>query len=155
MIGAAAGGAILGDNLGYWVGRWAGWSLILRVGRLLRQSSDQMEKLREQFLRHANASVLMGRFVAVLRVIAGPMAGAVGMPYPNFLLCNILGAILWASAMVTIAWVGGRWIPLERMLEGLAQFGLGVLILLGLVLVLPRLLSRLEARRLRRDPPGA
>ena len=155
VIGAAAGGAILGDNLGYWVGRWAGWSLILRVGRLLRQSSDQMEKLREQFLRHANASVLMGRFVAVLRVIAGPMAGAVGMPYPNFLLCNLLGAILWASAMVTIAWVGGRWIPLERMLEGLAQFGLGVLILLGLVLVLPRLLSRLEARRLRRDPPGA
>ena len=82
------------------------------------------------------------------------MAGAVGMPYPSFLLCNFLGAILWASTMVTIAWVGGRWIPLERMLEGLAQFGLGVLILLGLVLLLPRLLSRLEARRLRRDPPG-
>ena len=49
VMAAAAGGAILGDNLGYWVGRRAGWGLILRVGRLLRQSPEQLEKLRQQF----------------------------------------------------------------------------------------------------------
>jgi membrane protein DedA with SNARE-associated domain len=74
VMAAAAGGAILGDNLGYWVGRRAGWSLLLKVGGALRQLPEQMGRMREQFLRHAGKSVLMGRFVAVLRVLAGPMA---------------------------------------------------------------------------------
>ena len=69
VMAAAAGGAILGDNIGYWVGRRAGWNLILRVGGLLRQSPEQLDRLREQFLRHSGKSVLLGRFVAVLRVV--------------------------------------------------------------------------------------
>ncbi|MFM7465330.1 MAG: DedA family protein [Cyanobium sp.] len=147
VMAAAAGGVILGDNLGYWVGRRAGWGLILRVGRLLRQSPEQLERLREQFLRHANTSVLLGRFVAVLRVVAGPMAGAVGMPYPRFLLCNTAGAVLWAGLMVSLAWLGGRWIPFSQMVGGVIDFGLGALVLLALVVLVPKLLSRLEQRR--------
>jgi membrane protein DedA with SNARE-associated domain len=154
VMAAAAGGAILGDNLGYWVGRRAGWGLILRVGRLLRQSPEQLESLRGQFLRHADASVLLGRFVAVLRVVAGPMAGAVGMPYPRFLLCNTAGALLWAGTMVSLAWLGGRWIPLSQMVGGVVDFGLGALVLLGLVVLVPRLLSSLEQRRSGDTPPG-
>lgn len=146
VMASAAGGAILGDNIGYWVGRRAGWDLILRVGRLLRQSPEQLEALRRRFLRHAGISVLLGRFVAVLRVIAGPMAGAVGMPWPRFALCNALGALLWASSMVSLAWLGGRWIPFERMLKGVVEFGLGALLLVLVVLLLPRLLSRAEQR---------
>ena len=154
VMAAAAGGAILGDNLGYWVGRRAGWSLILRVGRLLRQSPEQLESLRVQFLRHADASVVLGRFVAVLRVVAGPMAGAVGMPYPRFLLCNTAGALLWAGTMVSLAWVGGRWIPFSQMVGGVVDFGLGALVLLGLVVLVPKLLSSLEQRRSGAPPPG-
>jgi membrane protein DedA with SNARE-associated domain len=153
VIGAAASGAILGDNLGYWVGRWAGWSFLLRVGGLLRQSPEQMERLRASFLRHAGKSVLLGRFVAVLRVIAGPMAGAVGMPYRRFLLCNATGACLWAITMVSLAWLGGRWIPFERMVKSVVEFGLGALLLLVVTLLLPRLLERLETRGLGDDPP--
>jgi len=85
VIAAAATGAILGDNIGYWVGRRFGWDLLLRLGLWLRQSPEQMELLRQRFLRHASASVFLGRFVAVLRILAGPMAGAVGMPYGRFL----------------------------------------------------------------------
>lgn len=151
VMAAAAGGAMLGDNLGYWVGRRAGWGLILRVGRLLRQSPEQLDQLREQFLRHANASVLLGRFVAVLRVVAGPMAGAVGMPYPRFLLCNAAGALLWAGSMVSLAWLGGRWIPFSQMVGGVIDFGLGALLLVALVVVVPKLLSRLERRQLMRQ----
>ncbi|MFM7642588.1 MAG: DedA family protein [Cyanobium sp.] len=154
VMAAAAGGAMLGDNLGYWVGRRAGWGLILRVGRLLRQSPEQLDQLREQFLRHANASVLLGRFVAVLRVVAGPMAGAVGMPYPRFLLCNTAGALLWAGTMVSLAWLGGRWIPFSQMVGGVIDFGLGALLLVALVVVVPKLLSRLERRQLMR-PEGS
>ena len=149
VLAAAASGAILGDNIGYWVGRRAGWDLILRVGRVLGQSPEQLEQLRETFQRHAGKSVLLGRFVAVLRVVAGPMAGAVHMPYRRFLLCNTTGALLWASTMVSLAWLGGRWVPLSVMVRGVLQFGLGALLLLLVVVLIPRLLSRLEARRLR------
>jgi len=153
VMGAAAGGAVLGDNIGYWVGRRLGWGLILKVGRWLGQSPAQLEKLREQFLRHAGKSVLLGRFVAVLRVVAGPMAGAVGMPYPKFLLCNVVGATLWATTMVSLAWLGGRWIPVERMVKGVVEFGLGALVLVALIVLLPRLLSRFEQRELDGNPP--
>ena len=154
VMGAAAGGAVLGDNIGYWVGRRLGWGLILKVGSWLGQSPAQLEKLRDQFLRHAGKSVLLGRFVAVLRVVAGPMAGAVGMPYPKFLLCNVVGATLWATTMVSLAWLGGRWIPVERMVKGVVEFGLGALVLVALIVLLPRLLSRLEQRQLDSDSPS-
>jgi len=154
VMGAAAGGAVLGDNIGYWVGRRLGWGLILKVGRWLGQSPAQLEKLRDQFLRHAGKSVLLGRFVAVLRVVAGPMAGAVGMPYPKFLLCNVAGATLWATTMVSLAWLGGRWIPVERMVKGVVEFGLGALVLVALIVLLPRLLSRFEQRQLDSDSPS-
>ncbi len=153
VMGAAAGGAVLGDNIGYWVGRRLGWGLILKVGRWLGQSPTQLEKLRDQFLRHAGKSVLLGRFVAVLRVVAGPMAGAVGMPYPKFLLSNLVGATLWATTMVSLAWLGGRWIPVERMVKGVVEFGLGALLLVALIVLLPRLLSRFEQRELKGEPP--
>jgi membrane protein DedA with SNARE-associated domain len=148
VMAAAAGGAILGDNLGYWVGRRAGWGLVLRVGRLLRRSPEQMESLRTSFLRHAGKSVLIGRFVAVLRVLAGPLAGAVHMPYRRFVLFNCLGAVLWAVTMVSLAWLGGRWIPFERMVGGVVQFGLGALALVVVVLAIPWLISRFEERQL-------
>ena len=153
VIAAASGGAMVGDSIGYWVGRRAGWPLLLRVGRWLRQSPEQMETLRSQFLNHAGKSVLLGRFVAVLRVLAGPMAGAVGMPYGRFLLCNCTGALLWATTMVSLAWLGGRWIPFQRMVEGVLEFGIGALVLVALIVAVPKLLSWWESRLLDRSGP--
>jgi len=146
VMAAAAGGAVLGDNLGYWVGRRFGWQLLLRAGRLLGRSPDQLEQLRTAFLRRARLSVVLGRFVAVLRVLAGPMAGAVGMPYRAFVLCNLAGALLWSATMVTLAWQLGRWIPLARMLQGVVEAGLLALLLVVLLVAIPRLLTRLENR---------
>jgi hypothetical protein len=74
------------------------------------------------------------------------------MPYGRFFLCNFVGALLWASTMVSLAWLGGRWIPLDRMVEGVVQFGLGALAVLALLLLLPRLFSLLE-RFTPADPP--
>ena len=163
VIVAAATGAILGDNIGYWVGRRFGWDLLLRLGLWLRQSPEQMELLRQRFRRHASASVFLGRFVAVLRILAGPMAGAVGMPYGRFLVCNVCGALLWSTSMVNLAWLGGRWIPIDRMITGVMQFGLGLLVLVALLAFLPKWISRWQAGVLDRDigspgpealPPG-
>ncbi len=153
VIAAASSGAMVGDSIGYWVGRRAGWPVLLRVGRWLRQSPEQMETLRSQFLNHAGKSVLLGRFVAVLRVLAGPMAGAVGMPYGRFLLCNCTGALLWATTMVSLAWLGGRWIPFQRIVEGVLEFGIGALVLVALIVAVPKLLSWWESRLLDRSGP--
>ena len=150
VMASAASGAVLGDNLGYWIGRRFGWGLLLRIGALLGQPPQRLEHLRAGFLRRAALSVFLGRFVAVLRVLAGPMAGAVAMPYRRFLLCNLAGAVLWSGSMVSLAWLGGRWIPIERMLGGVVQFALGALLLISLIVLLPRLLSRWESRWLGR-----
>lgn len=154
VMGSATAGAVLGDNIGYWVGRRAGWGLILKVGSFLRQSPEQMERRREQFLRHAGKSVFLGRFVAVLRVVAGPMAGAVGMPYRRFIVCNFAGALIWASTMVSLAWLGGRWIPMERMVTGVVQFGLGALLIVVVVALVPKLISRFQSRLLDGESEG-
>lgn len=153
VIAAASSGAMVGDSIGYWVGRRAGWPVMLRVGRWLRQSPEQMETLRSQFLNHAGKSVLLGRFVAVLRVLAGPMAGAVEMPYGRFLVFNCSGAVLWATTMVSLAWLGGRWIPFQRMVEGVLQFGIGAFVLVVLIVAVPKLLSWWESRLLDRSGP--
>ena len=97
--------------------------------------------------------MFLGRFVAVLRVLAGPMAGAVGMPYGRFLLCNCTGAVLWATTMVSLAWLGGRWIPFHRMVEGVMQFGLGAMALVAGIVLVPRLLSWWESRLVDRSGP--
>ena len=142
VMAAAAGGAVLGDNLGYWVGRRLGWPVMVRLGGWLGQRPERLEGLRQRFLRRAGLSVFLGRFVAVLRVLAGPLAGAVAMPYRLFLLCNLAGALLWAGTMVSLAWLWGRWIPIDRMLAGVVEFGLVALGLVVLLVLLPRLLER-------------
>jgi membrane protein DedA with SNARE-associated domain len=142
VIAAAAGGAIVGDNIGYWVGRRAGWPLIQRIAGLVRLKPERLETIKERFRQQAGKAVLLGRFIAVLRILAGPMAGAVAMPYKRFLVCNVIGALLWATTMVNLAWLAGRWLPLEQLLKGVVQFGLCALALVVLSVVIPQLLEK-------------
>ena len=69
-------------------------------------------------------------------------------------IISIAGALIWASTMVSLAWLGGRWIPMERMVTGVVQFGLGALALVAILLLLPRVLARLEARQLQAEEEG-
>ncbi len=132
VLASATAGAIVGDNLGYWFGVWGGWPLLLRLGRLFRFSEDQLVAVREQFAKNAVRAVILGRFVALLRIFAGPMAGISEMPYLKFLACNTLGAITWASAMTSLAFFVGRVVPLAQLVTWTGEFGL---LLLGLVAV--------------------
>jgi len=137
----AMGGAILGDNFGYWIGRWGGFPLLLRVGGLLRISQEQLERLREQFGNNAAKAVFLGRFVALLRIFAGPLAGISDMPYGKFFICNAAGAGVWASVMVSLSFFVGRLVPLEKLVSGVASFSIGALVLLILAIAIPRLLE--------------
>lgn len=122
VLASALGGAILGDNFGYWVGYYGGWSLVTRVGRLFRIKEEQLVGVRDQFAQNAAKAVIFGRFVALLRIFAGPLAGTVRMPYPQFLLCNLVGASIWAGVTITAAYFAGSLVSLETLMGWMSQF---------------------------------
>ena len=115
-------GAVLGDSLGYWIGYYGGWPLLTRVGRLFRVPESQLLRVRERFAENAAQAVFLGRFIALLRIFAGPLAGIARMPYLKFLLCNVAGATVWATVMVSISYFVGRLVPLEQLIAWAAQF---------------------------------
>ena len=97
VIGSAALGAILGDNLGFWVGREGGYRLLRRYGRYIRLDERKLKLGQYLFQKHGNKVVFFGRFVAVLRAWAAFLAGTNRMHWTSFLLYNALGGIIWAT----------------------------------------------------------
>ena len=96
VIGAAAVGAILGDNVGYWLGREFGYPLLLRYGRYVGLTETRIKLGQYLFLRHGGMVVFFGRFIAVLRVLAAFLAGVNRMEWRSFLIANASGGILWS-----------------------------------------------------------
>ena len=97
VIAAAAVGAILGDNVGYFVGREGGYRLLRRFGHIIHLDARRLKLGQYLFLRHGGKIVFFGRFVAVLRAWAAFLAGANRMRWSRFLLFNTAGGILWAT----------------------------------------------------------
>jgi membrane protein DedA with SNARE-associated domain len=105
VIGAAAAGAIIGDSIGYYIGRKAGRGLFERLGRRFHHfSEDRILRAEKYFQRYGVWTVFFGRFVALLRIFAGPMAGMLRMPYPQFLAANAGGGIAWATTIGIVAY---------------------------------------------------
>lgn len=138
-------GAVLGDNFGYWIGKWGGWPMLLRVGRLFRISEAQLIESRRQFSENAARAVFFGRFVALLRIFAGPMAGIAEMPYRQFLLCNLGGATVWAVITVTFSFFAGRLVPLAQVVAWMTQFGFLVLAVVVVAIAISLFLKRRRA----------
>ena len=106
VIGAAAAGAIVGDNCGYWVGREFGFPLVYRYGRYVRLDERRLKLGQYLFLKHGGKIVFFGRFVAVLRAFAAFLAGVNRFNWEEFFLYNAAGGIVWAS----IFGFGGFWL---------------------------------------------
>jgi membrane protein DedA with SNARE-associated domain len=96
VVLAAAAGAIVGDGIGYMVGRRFGLPLIRRYGRYIRLDENRLLIGRYLFFRYGNVVVFFGRFVAVLRMFAALLAGANSMPAGRFFFFNITGGVCWA-----------------------------------------------------------
>jgi membrane protein DedA with SNARE-associated domain len=96
VVAAAAAGAIIGDGIGYTVGRRFGMPLLRKYGRYIRLDEDRLLIGRYLFFRYGSAVVFFGRFIAVLRMFAALLAGANGMPAGRFFLFNVTGGICWA-----------------------------------------------------------
>ena len=105
VIAAAAVGAIIGDSIGYVIGRKAGRGLFERLGRRSKHfSEERIQRAERYFHKYGVWTVFFGRFVALLRIFAGPMAGMLKMPYPQFLVANAAGGVAWSTTIGIVAY---------------------------------------------------
>ena len=135
LIIVVAIGAILGDSIGYELGRYFGRSWLLRYGRWLSLRQAHLDRVDDFFKRHGGETVFMGRFIGFLRVLAPFVAGSSRMPYGRFLFYNATGAVLWSTAFVLIGYfVGASWDIVAKWI-GRASAILGgvLLVVLGMV----------------------
>jgi membrane protein DedA with SNARE-associated domain len=137
LIGAAAGGAILGDNLGYLIGGQIGFRLIGRFGRHVGLTPPRIKLGRYLFKRYGARLVFLGRFVALLRSFTALLAGANHMDWWRFFFFNALGGVVWATL-----YAGGAYLLGEgaKQVEAPLAIGLGAvaLIVVGVVIYLTR-----------------
>jgi len=108
VIAAAAAGAILGDNCGYWIGRELGFPLVCRYGHYIRLDEKRLKVGQYLFLRHGGKIVFFGRFVAVLRAFAAFLAGVNRYNWEAFFLFNAAGGIVWATIFGMGGYLLGR-----------------------------------------------
>lgn len=100
VIASGTTGAIIGDNAGYWIGRIGGRKLLTRVSQKF-PSADRGIKTTEKFFQtYGGITVLLARFVAGVRIFAGPLAGISMMDFKRFFFFNTVGAITWAGVLV-------------------------------------------------------
>jgi len=145
VILAATAGAILGDNVGYAIGHWGGYRVLVRYGRYVRLNDARVKLARYIFWRHGGKVVFFGRFVSVLRTYAAFLAGTTRMPWWRFFAFNAAGGILWALVYGLAAYVLGQ--QLLR-LTGTVRLALGaaaVLVIAAFFLFLRHNERRLEA----------
>ncbi|WP_026736617.1 DedA family protein [Fischerella sp. PCC 9605] len=147
VLGDAIAGAVIGGIFGYWVGRIGGWSMLVRLGSLFRISETRLLNIKEQFSDNAAKAVFFGRFLALLRIFAAPLAGIAEMPFGKFCLYNLAGASTWASVMVTLAFFAGRIISLEQLVAWVSKFAIAALLIVVAIIAIP---LWLEARQVNR-----
>ena len=99
--------AIVGDNLGYWIGRRYGQALIERHGRWAVGKPEQLESVRRFVTRYGPLGIFAARFIPGIRFLAGPIAGAMGLRPVSFIIANALGAILYIPVVVGAGWAVG------------------------------------------------
>jgi membrane protein DedA with SNARE-associated domain len=144
LILAAASGAIIGDNLAYWIGRRAGLPLLRRYGPYLGLDARRLRLGQYLFLRYGGRIVFFGRFVSVLRTFAALLAGVNRMPVARFFAANALGGFAWATIVGSGAYTLGEHAhSLSRPLM-LAGSVLALLLIAAFGLVLKRQERRLQ-----------
>jgi membrane protein DedA with SNARE-associated domain len=146
VLATAVTGAIVGDSAGYWLGRWGGMNLLESVAKVFKIPPEEITKAKDKFTANCDRAVFFGRFIALLRVFAGPMAGLSGMSYKRFLFFNALGAIAWGTIMVTLAYFAGSFVPLDKLVEWVLRFGIFALIAVLAWFSIPYLQKKLQKK---------
>ncbi len=133
VIACAAFGAIIGDNIGYLVGRTGGRSIVVRYGRYVFIKPEHLALAEAFFAKHGNKTVFFGRFITLLRAWAAFLAGVNHMHWRTFLFYNAAGGILWATIYGTLGYIAGRFFhdnfaQVERLATTLGWLGTGLIV---------------------------
>ena len=133
VIAVGALAAIVGDNVGYWIGRKGGRALLRRTPIVSGYFERALPPSERFFRKHGAKTVFFGRFIAILRVTAAWIAGISHMPWWRFLMWNAAGGIVWAILVGTVAYVFGNAVA-----EAISRYGViaAVIAIVGGVLVL-------------------
>ncbi|HZQ69252.1 MAG TPA: DedA family protein [Terriglobales bacterium] len=124
LVGVIA--ATLGDNLGFALGYYGGRPLLDRYQRTFRISHSVIERGEELFRKYGAFTIFVARFIAGMRIVAGPLAGVLRMDWRKFLLFNFLGAALWVSVISLAGYLFGQhW---ERLFRLLHEVSIGLLV---------------------------
>lgn len=142
LVGFVA--AVVGEAIGYAIGRYGGHPVVERYGRRIGITHERLDKLEEFFARHGVKLVLVGRFLPLLRSYAGIAAGISEMPWRRFLVGNAIGAAVWVSVWSVLGAQAGSHI------EGINTFLVRSGPVLGLILVLLVVAAVVRRRRTRR-----
>jgi membrane protein DedA with SNARE-associated domain len=131
-IGAIVG-AVVGDSIGYYIGSTHGRRLLVHLSERFPKhiSLDDLAYAEHLFERHGAVTVFTGRFIALLRIIAGPLAGSLRMPYPKFLVANVSGGIAWASLVSLTTYALGS--IAHTWLARFAWLALALFVLIGVL----------------------
>lgn len=146
IVAVATAAAIIGDNIGYWLGRRGGGAFVARYGRVVRLDSKKMKVGRYVFARRGFVVVFFGRFISILRTYAAFLAGLSRMPLGRFALANAAGGLVWAVGYAAAAYGLGS--AASSLGSTATLVGLGItttLTVLG-VFVLRKRMHRLEQR---------
>ncbi|MEW1725050.1 DedA family protein [Streptomyces sp. NPDC093109] len=137
ILGACAtAGAIIGDSIGYAIGRKGGRPLLAWAGAKFPKhfGESQVALAERSFEKWGMWAVFFGRFIALLRIFAGPLAGVLRMPYWKFLIANVLGGIVWAGGTTAVIYTLG--VVAEAWLKRFSWLGLLLAVLLGVASML-------------------
>ena len=126
--------AILGDNLGFYIGRRGGRWLLERHGGHLGLTSARLADFDRFFDRHGAKTVFVARFITGLRVVGAVLAGASGLRWPTFLFYNATGAVVWCSAVAAAGYaLANSWDTLERWIGRTGVVGLVLVVVIFFV----------------------
>jgi membrane-associated protein len=131
--------AIVGDQIGYWIGRKAGQALYRREDSLVFRKSH-LERARQFYEKYGGKTVILARFIPIVRTFCPPVAGAAQMPYGRYFAYDVAGGILWGGGMILGGYFLGRQIP--NISENI-HYVIAVVIFLSL---LPPVISVLRAK---------
>jgi len=132
--------AIVGDQIGYWIGRAAGASLYRRKDSFFFRKSH-LQRAHDFYEKYGGKTVILARFVPIIRTFCPPVAGAAGMPYSRYLAYDLCGGALWVGSMIMGGYALGRSVP---NIGQRIHYVIAVVIVLS---VLPAVISILRERR--------
>jgi len=127
-------GAVVGDQIGYWAGRFGGRPFVLRWGKYAFITPERLGRAERFFARHGGRAVFLARFVTGLRVFGALVAGMSRMPWGKFALYNVLGGTVWAAAAVSLGYF--LWASISLVEHWAGRFSLLLVAALVLVVIL-------------------